>query len=108
MKDELCILSLFILGQALHSFRVSIYQASIHFHACFIIFTCNMNGYHPGAGSPLTFVDTNDTTMDYTMDQSAHFFEEQQIAQTCSAGFEQSSGASPATNDFHEQARLTT
>lgn len=65
-----------------------------------------MNGYHPGAGSPLTFVDTSDTTMDYTIDQSAPFFEEQQIAQTCPAGFGQSSvGASSATNDSHEQAK---
>lgn len=72
-----------------------------------------MNGYHPGAGSPLPFVDTSDTTMDttmdYTMDQSAPFYEDQQIAQTCPAGFGQSSvGASSDTNDFHEQARLTT
>ncbi|KAH3917356.1 hypothetical protein HBH56_055870 [Parastagonospora nodorum] len=50
-----------------------------------------MSGYHPGAGSPLKFFGTSEITMDYTMDQSAPFLEEQQIGQTCSTGFGQSS-----------------
>jgi hypothetical protein len=58
--------------------------------------------YHPfGAGSPLPFVDTSDTNMDYAMDQSGHFNdnEQQQILQPQPPSFGHSPlGASSNTN----------
>jgi hypothetical protein len=58
--------------------------------------------YHPfGAGSPLPFIDTSDTNMDYAMDQSGHFNdnEQQQILQPQPPSFGHSPlGASSNTN----------
>jgi hypothetical protein len=65
-----------------------------------------MNGYRPGAGSPLTFLDTSNTAMDYAVDHSAPVLEQHQNTQTQSTPFGNSPIGTPNTNELHTHAEL--